>query len=128
MMDKLNRKAQLLRQRWETLDREASEARRRVDEAMTVCPAELGVPAQIAGTWTAMGTTYTISQSGGIIRWTNPGLGGENASGTVDSKTVRAEWRGGRFGNGSGTGRIVFDGNGRAIRIEWSNGVVFLRQ
>ncbi|MGE0423381.1 MAG: hypothetical protein AB7O88_14030 [Reyranellaceae bacterium] len=91
------------------------------------CPG-LVTPAAIGGTWTAMNTVYTIAQKGNTFTWTNPGLGGESATGTIDGANVKASWKGGRFGDGSGAGKVVTDPAGRAVRIEWSNGVVFVRK
>lgn len=96
---------------------------RRVDR----CPEPVQTAA-IGGTWTAMNTVYTITQSGKTFTWTNPGLGGETATGTIDGADVKASWKGGMFGPGSGTARVVTDAGGRATRIEWSNGVVFVRK
>ncbi|MBL8674684.1 MAG: hypothetical protein JNL07_07350 [Rhodospirillales bacterium] len=96
---------------------------RRIDS----CPGSVAA-AVIGGTWTAMNTVYTITPSDMTFTWTNPGLGGEIAAGAIDGAAVKASWKGGRFGDGSGTGKGVTDAGRRAIRIEWSNGVVFVRK
>jgi hypothetical protein len=96
---------------------------RRVDR----CPGPV-TPAAIGGTWTAMTFTYTLTQTGNTFTWTNSGIPGEAATGTIDGTTVKASWKRGMSGDGSATGKVVTDASGRAIRIEWSNGVHFVRK
>ena len=96
---------------------------RRVDR----CPGPV-TPAAIGGIWTAMKFTYTITQTGNTFTWTNSGIPGEAATGTIDGTAVKAAWKRGMAGDGSATGKVVTDAGGRAIRIEWSNGVHFVRK
>jgi hypothetical protein len=79
----------------------------------------------ISGTWSSnIGVTYEITQSGTGFTWFVARLN-QNARGTIDGPNVSATWDGGA---GSATGRITaFDINGRAIKIEWNNGVIFQR-
>jgi hypothetical protein len=72
--------------------------------------------------------TYTITQTDNTFTWTNSGILGEAANATIDGATVKASWKRGMSGDGSATGKVVTDAGGRAIRIEWSNGVHLVRQ
>lgn len=127
MERKLLDKTKPLQDQWQALGREGDALSQRLrDMLSSVCPAEVAA-ASIGGIWTAMNTTYTIIQTGSTFTWTNPGLGGETAKGSIDGTKIKAEWKGGRFGDGSGSGTIVIEG-GRAVRIHWGNGVVFLRK
>ena len=80
----------------------------------------------IAGTW-SYGTewVYVIAQNGPKFTW-SLARNNQKAEGTITGKNLSATWSG-PTGSGSATGTIIFDANGKAIRIEWSNGVVFIR-
>ena len=80
----------------------------------------------IAGTWT-YGTewVYVISQNGPKFTW-SLARNNQKAEGTITGKSVSASWSG-PTSSGSATGTIILDASGKAIRIEWSNGVVFIR-
>lgn len=81
----------------------------------------------ISGVWNSnIGAVYEIWQYGGRFLWWADTLN-ETAMGRVQGSTIQARWSG---NNGDGSGVAVIkniDGQGRAHRIEWSNGVVFTR-
>jgi hypothetical protein len=81
----------------------------------------------LTGSWnSSIGLVYDITQNGQAITWevtTTP----QTATGTVRGDTVDATWQGPR-GSESATGSIIRDPQGRAVRIEWNNGVMFNRQ
>jgi hypothetical protein len=81
----------------------------------------------IDGVWKSnIGAAYEIMQHGGKFLWWSERLN-ETAMGVVQGNRMRATWNG---SNGAGTGEAKitrFDDQGRARRIEWSNGVVFTR-
>ena len=84
-------------------------------------------PANLSGTWSsAQGLVYELTQRQELLVWRAPALG-EIAIGTVSGLDVSATWAG-KAGSGEGKGRIVNDSTGRAVRIEWENGVVFTRK
>jgi hypothetical protein len=80
----------------------------------------------ISGYWrsTYNDLTYNVIQQGNRFGWTMPQLS-QTAQGTIDGDRLSVSWDGGN--TGSTTGRITTDGNGRANRIEFANGVVFVR-
>jgi hypothetical protein len=83
----------------------------------------------IAGRWLGTnGVSYEITQNGEQFFWSSEGNAGrhDRGRGTIDETKVRASWVG-DWGAGSAAGRISFDGSGRAVRIDWSNGVAFSR-
>ena len=85
----------------------------------------------IAGAWTAGGINYeyAITQSGTTFSWqvTNQPSLNETAKGEFTGKdSIKATWTN-RNGSASANGRITSDANGIAIRIDWSNGIVFTR-
>lgn len=83
-------------------------------------------PADISGAWRGYNNyAYSIQQNGSSFTWTVGELQ-ETASGTINGNSVTASWRNPRW-TGSGTGTVERDANGRAMRIRWSNGVVFER-
>lgn len=94
---------------------------------MTSCAsAGSAAPANIAGTWRGYrGFSYSISQSDNKFSWSQGDMQ-ETGRGTINGNTISASWSGNN-GSNSATGRIITSGNGYAIRIEWSNGVVFTR-
>ena len=81
----------------------------------------------LTGRWdSSIGLVYDITQTGQAISWkvtTTP----QTATGAVQGDSVNASWTGPRS-TGSATGKIIRDQHGRAVRIEWSNGVVFNRE
>jgi len=82
----------------------------------------------ISGTWRSnVGLTYEMRQSAGRFTWTVDRTD-ETAEGTLDGKALSVSWTGPGGGKNSATGKITAtDAKGRATRIEWDNGVVFLR-
>jgi len=83
-------------------------------------------PVSITGSWSSnIGLVYEISQVGTSFTWTVASTG-EQGKGTLSGSDIAAQFTGPR-GAGSVKGRVVVDAQGRATRIEWSNGVVFTR-
>lgn len=80
------------------------------------------------GRWnSSIGFQYDISQSGTTFTWNVITPVREQGRGTLSGNGVTASWSGDN-GSGSASGRITeTDSQGRAKRIEWSNGVVFFR-
>lgn len=80
----------------------------------------------IAGTWT-YGTewVYVITQNDAKFTW-SLARNNQKAEGTITGKSVSASWSG-PTSSGSATGTIIVDAKGKAVRIEWSNGIVFTR-
>ena len=90
------------------------------------------IPAQqrgidINGIWqSSIGRTYIIKSSGDRFKWSVQETN-ETAEGRLEGGILFATWGVGRTEQ-SVRGRVVeTDERGRAIRIEWSNGVVFTR-
>lgn len=81
----------------------------------------------VSGTWKGpLGMTYQFTQNGAQFTWV-VGATGEKGSGSLDGMEVAAKWSS-LLGSGSANGKITaVDASGRAIRIEWNNGVVFSR-
>ena len=80
----------------------------------------------ISGVWQSnVGLTYHISQSGNDFTWRVAGRS-QTGSGTLHGLELSASWLEGNK-RGAARGVIALDQNRRAGRIEWSNGVVFLR-
>ena len=80
----------------------------------------------ISGTWkSSIGLIYEINQTGNTFTWHVASLN-QKAEGTISGDIVKASWRG-LVRMDSATGRIIRNAAGRAVRIEWSNGVVFTR-
>jgi hypothetical protein len=83
----------------------------------------------MAGVWrggNGQGSTYTFTQNGNAVRWTrndNDEVGTATITGTAISATYTSS-----AGSGSAGGTITLDSSGRAARIEWSNGDVYVRQ
>lgn len=85
------------------------------------------VPVDIAGTWKFHPDwVYVIAQRGETFTWSMAKFK-ETAEGKLTGTSVSAKWKG-TNGPGSATGRLTVDANGRATRIDWSNGVVFVRR
>ena len=95
----------------------------------TLVPAEQlqSAVVDVSGPWKGpMGAAYQFTQNGAQFSWT-VALTGEKATGTMTGMDVTAQWSG-PVGQGSAKGTIAkVDPGGRASRIEWSNGVVFVR-
>ena len=82
--------------------------------------------ADISGTWqSSIGLVYEITQTGSTFSWHVASVN-QRAEGTIDGNSVKASWRG-LLRRDSATGKVILDASGRAVRIEWSNGVVFRR-
>lgn len=80
----------------------------------------------ISGTWkSSIGHVYEITQTGSSFTWYVASLN-QRAEGTISGDSVKASWRG-ILRRDSATGKIILDAEGRAVRIEWSNGVRFMR-
>ncbi len=80
----------------------------------------------ISGIWrSSIGLIYEISQTDGSFTWHVASID-QRAEGTIDGNSVKASWRG-LLRRDSATGKIILDPSGRAVRIEWSNGVHFVR-
>jgi len=81
----------------------------------------------ISGIWKSnIGHIYIIEVSGSRFTW-NAETMKQKASGTIDGRRLTASWQVGRRSQ-SATGKIVeVNEQGRALRIEWSNKVVFFR-
>jgi len=81
----------------------------------------------ISGVWrSSIGQIYVIEVQGSRFTWHVEKLN-QAATGSIEGNLLRASWRAGRESQ-SATGRVVdVDRNGRAVRIEWSNKVVFFR-
>ena len=81
----------------------------------------------LSGVWNSnIGAVYEVWQYDDRFIWWADSLH-ETAMGRVQGATIHASWSG---NNGDGSGAAVvnnIDSNGRAHRIEWSNGVVFSR-
>ena len=83
-------------------------------------------PVDLNGVWKSnVGKSYDISQTRNIFTWKVAGSP-QTGSGSINGLEVSASWQ--EAGQrGSSTGVVVLDPQGRAIRINWSNGVVFTR-
>jgi hypothetical protein len=80
----------------------------------------------ISGTWkSSIGLVYEITQTDNAFSWHVASIN-QRAEGTIDGNSVKASWRG-LLRRDSATGKVILDASGRAVRIEWSNGVVFRR-
>ncbi len=91
-------------------------------------PGQATVPASgdLNGTWTGVaGVRYQFRQQQNRFTWVAPAIG-EQGSGTIEGMSIEASWNG-NLGPGSATGRLFHDSGGRVNRIEWDNGVSFLR-
>ncbi|MGQ0800563.1 MAG: hypothetical protein ACT4NL_10695 [Pseudomarimonas sp.] len=85
----------------------------------------------IAGSWNSnIGYTYEIAQSGMSFTWVvsnKPELKERGEGSITESGKINASWT-----NVNGQGRadgtvFALDSNGRASRVQWSNGVIFER-
>ncbi len=84
-------------------------------------------PPDISGVWrSSIGHVYVIEVQGSRFTWHVEKLD-QTANGTIDGNRLTAAWLVGKQRR-TATGKIVgVDETGRAVRIEWSNRVVFLR-
>jgi len=87
-----------------------------------------GAVPDLAGTWDGtVDTVYHIQQSGSAFTWTVENSN-EQGKGEISGMKVKASWEGGAA-PGSAEGQIVDpDAANGAMKIEWSNGVVFTRR
>ena len=84
----------------------------------------------LAGTWKGLNWVYEITQNGTAFSWTitNDAAYNESAKGNIlDGNKIKATWTN-KNGTDTGTGNIITDSNGKAIEIQWLNGVVFTRK
>jgi len=84
-------------------------------------------PPDISGAWRSnAGQVYVIEVQGSRFTWHVEKLD-QTATGTIEGNRLTAAWQAGRQRQAA-TGKVVeVDGRGRAVRIEWSNNVVFFR-
>ena len=84
-------------------------------------------PSFISGIWQGNnGLLYEITSAGNTFTWKVQSTG-ETAKGKINGERLSASWRNQR-GDQSAKGNIVsVDRYGKALRIQWSNGVVFSR-
>lgn len=89
--------------------------------------AQPGNGIDISGRWnSSIGFVYDIQQSGSSFSWQVVSPISEQAQGTINADgQVDAEWNG-DGGSGSGSGTVEYSGD-KAVRISWSNGVIFTR-
>jgi hypothetical protein len=89
--------------------------------------AQPGMDIDISGRWnSSIGFVYDIQQSGNSFTWQVVSPISEQGEGTINADgQVDAEWSGDN-GSGSGSGTVEYSGN-NAVRISWSNGVIFTR-
>lgn len=82
----------------------------------------------ISGLWmSSIKKTYEILQQGRNFNWSVRETD-EKAAGMIYGDEVVVEWSG-RFGSGHAEGHVIErEDSGRALRIEWSNGVIFTRE
>jgi len=97
---------------------------------LAVLPLTSQVPRQpvadINGLWKSnIGKTYEIRQAGDTFTWKVLG-GDQTADGTINGRDISATWVEARTQR-SAAGAIILDPSRRAVRIEWTNGVVFFR-
>ena len=83
---------------------------------------------EIGGLWeSSINRIYHIFQEGPDFEWGVQGSD-ERGNGQITGKTIHVKWQG-EHGHGKAEGMVTdFDGEHRAIRIEWNNGVVFFRE
>ncbi len=83
-------------------------------------------PVDLNGIWHSnIGKTYELTQMRNIFTWKVAGSS-QTASGKLNGLEVSVSWTDAGQ-RGSATGVIVLDPQGRAVRINWSNDVVFTR-
>lgn len=86
----------------------------------------------IEGPWnSSIGYTYQIAHTGSTFTWTvtnQPQLGETGSGELTGTRNLKASWTNVN-GSGSAEGSVgAVDANGRATRIDWTNGVVFTRE
>ena len=81
----------------------------------------------ISGLWHgSVGVDYVITQTGNQFTWLL-GLINENGQGTLTGQNLSVSWSS-PVSKGSATGNVTkVDANGKATRIDWSNGTFFYR-
>ena len=85
----------------------------------------LGI-ADISGVWKSnIGLVYEIVQDNDKFTWIVT-IQNQLGEGLITGDSISATWSD-RKGRGSAKGKIIKNREGKAIRIEWSNGVVFTR-
>lgn len=89
-------------------------------------------PIKIGGMWDSnIGLSYNIGQDGPHFTWEtlkNGNPTGQVGKGNIKGEMLVASWKGGPQGPGEAKGRIAHvNEDGVATRIEWDNGVVFIR-
>jgi len=83
-------------------------------------------PINIAGTWKSnIGSVYEIVQNKDKFTWKVTAKS-QTGEGTITGDSISATWVDPQ-GRGGAKGKIILDGQGKAIRIQRSNGVVFTR-
>jgi len=87
-----------------------------------------GAIPDLSGTWDSnIENVYHIQQSGSAFTWTVENSN-EQGNGEIAGTKIIASWEGGAA-PGSAEGEIVDqDAANRALKIEWTNGVVFTRR
>ena len=94
------------------------------------CDRASGNTPNITGTWKGLNWVYEITLNGTAFSWkiTNDAAYNESAKGNIlDGNKIKATWTN-KNGTATATGDIITDSNGKAIQINWSNGVVFTRK
>ncbi len=83
-------------------------------------------PISIAGSWKSnVGLVYEIAQNKDKFTWKIIGMN-QVGEGTITGDAVSVTWTDPK-GRGGAKGKIILDRDGKAVRIEWSNGVIFRR-
>lgn len=83
-------------------------------------------PIDISGIWKSnIGLVYDISQNKDKFTWRVRGQS-QIGEGTIAGDSVNVIWTDPK-GRGGAQGKITLDRSGKAVRIQWSNGVVFTR-
>lgn len=81
----------------------------------------------VSGQWkSSIGAIYNITQDNDRFQWTVVNMN-EKGEGTVNGNDIAASWSG-QKGHGSAKGKITATSpDGRALKIDWNNGVRFFR-
>jgi hypothetical protein len=97
-------------------------------EIKTAVVPQVPLPSYVSldGEWAStLGSTYDISQDNDTFTWDVKATG-EKGTGTISVLQVKASWDG-PLGSGSSEGKVTLNTTGKAVRIEWKNGVAFFR-
>ena len=87
-----------------------------------------GAVPDLAGTWdSTVDTVYHIQQSGSAFTWTVENSN-EQGKGEIAGAKVTASWEGGSAPGSAEGGIVDQNAANRALKIEWTNGVVFTRR